>query len=131
VAGFEIDLPANPPPTILVVDDNFDMLELYTRHLVAHKYRVITAPSADQALGLAIRWQPDVIIIDLMMPGQDGWDLLQSLLSQAGTQTIPIVVCSVLKQKELALSLGASGFLEKPVTEHTLVSTVQALAAEK
>ncbi len=67
------------------------------------------------------------IILDLMMPDQDGWDLMQIFLNQASTQAIPIIVCSVLKQKELALSLGATAFMEKPVAEQELLSVLASL----
>jgi CheY-like chemotaxis protein len=61
------------------------------------------------------------------MPGRDGWDLLQTLLNQSDTRHIPIIVYTVLKQKTLALSLGATAFLEKPVSKQALFSALQAL----
>ena len=61
------------------------------------------------------------------MPRQDGWDVLQVLLNQPETRHIPILVCSVLRQKELALSMGATAFLEKPVTEQVLLAALAAL----
>jgi CheY-like chemotaxis protein len=112
---------------VLVVDDNEDVLELFQRYLVPHQYRVVTAKAVQEGLDLAIRLQPDTITLDLMMPEQDGWDLLQALLNRPDTRHIPIIVCSVLKQKELALSLGATAFLKKPVTELQLLSALQAL----
>lgn len=127
ITGFDILLPTDSPRTILAVDDNEDILELLRRYLVPHRYRVVTAQSASVALDLATRLQPDVITVDLMMPEQDGWDLLQTLLNRPETQHIPIVVCSVLKQRELALSLGAAAFLEKPIKEQALLLTLRAL----
>lgn len=127
ITGFEVQLlPAER--TVLVVDDNEDILELFRGYLSPHRYRVVTAQTAQDTLVLARRLKPYAITLDLMMPDQDGWDLLQVLLNQPDTQHIPIIVCSVLKQKELALSLGASAFLEKPVSEETLLSTLEALA---
>lgn len=127
LSGFEMRFPTQSPRTILVVDDNEDMLELFSRFLTPHGYRVVTARSAADALKIARRIQPYIIILDLMIPGQDGWDLLQNLLSHAETQSIPKIVCSVLKQKELALSLGANAFLEKPLSETELLSTLTLL----
>lgn len=127
VTGFEIQLPT-AERTVLVVDDNEDILELFRGYLSPHRYRVVTAQTAQDTLVLARRLKPYAITLDLMMPDQDGWDLLQVLLNQSDTQHIPIIVCSVLKQKELALSLGASAFLEKPISEETLLSTLEALA---
>jgi CheY-like chemotaxis protein len=71
--------------------------------------------------------RPDIIVLDLMMPEQDGWDLLQLLSNQPDTAHIPIMICSVLKQKQLALSLGAAAFLEKPFTEQALLEMLEKL----
>jgi CheY-like chemotaxis protein len=127
IAGFELLLPTAPRPTILVVDDNEDVLTLFHRFLSLHQYSVVTAQTAQEALAQARRLRPYAITLDLMLPGQDGWDVLQHLLNQPETRDTPIIVCSVLKQKDLALSLGATAFLEKPVTEQALLSVLEAL----
>ncbi len=127
VYGFEVHLPSGPQRTVLVVDDNEDVLALFQRYLTPHRYRVATAQTAQKALAEAHRLQPYAITLDLMMPGQDGWALMQTLLSQPGTHDIPVIVCSVLKQRDLALSLGATAFLEKPVTEQALLAALTAL----
>ncbi len=127
VYGLELGLPAAPQRTILVVDDNEDVLQLYERYLSLHQYRTVCARSAAEALELASRLEPQAITVDLMMPTQDGWDLLRELRSRADTRDIPVIVCSVLRQRELALSLGASAFLQKPITEEALVAVLEAL----
>ena len=119
--GFQFVLPVQPQDTVLVVDDNEDTLSLIQRYLNRHNYRVVVTRTAEDALGLARQLQPVAVTIDLMMPDIDGWELLQTLRHQPETQAIPIVVCSILRQQELALSLGATAFLEKPVTEDALV----------
>ena len=127
VVGFDVRLPT-AGRVVLVVDDNEDVLELYQRYLLPHHYDVVVARTGEEALKKARQLQPDAITLDLMMPDQDGWDVLQALLHQPDTQHIPIVVCSVLKQqKELALSLGASAFLKKPVNEQALLSALEAV----
>ena len=126
IVGFEVQLPI-AQRTVLVVDDNEDVLELFQRYLSPHRYRVATAQTAEDALVLARQLQPHVITLDLMMPDQDGWDVLQVLLNQPDTRHIPVIVCSVLRQKELALSLGATTFLEKPVSEQALLAALEAL----
>lgn len=127
IVGFDLQLPI-AERTVLVVDDNEDVLELFRGYLSPHRYRVVTARTAHDALETARLLQPYAITLDLMMPGQDGWDLLQILLNQPDTCHIPVIVCSVLKQKELALSLGATAFLEKPITEQALLSALEALS---
>lgn len=127
VSGLRAELPTAPQRTVLVVDDNEDVLALYKHYLVPHRYRVLLAQTAEEALDLACQQRPDAITLDLMMPDQDGWDLLQTLRNHPATHHIPIVVCSVLKQSELALALGATAFLEKPITEQDLLSALKAL----
>ena len=126
VIGFDVALPV-AERTVLVIDDNEDLLKLFSRYLSPHHYRVVTAENAAKALELARRLQPHAITLDLMMPRQDGWDVLQTLLNQPTTRHIPVLVCSVLQQSELALSLGATAFLEKPVTEPMLLAALRAL----
>lgn len=126
VYGIDLALPcANR--LVLVVDDNEDVLTLFQRHLAPHGYQVATAQSARQALELAERHQPYAITLDLLMPEVDGWDLLQTLLHRPRTRHIPVIVCSVLRQRELALSLGATAFLIKPVSEQALLEALTAL----
>lgn len=127
ITGFTVAMPATALKTILVVDDNNDILELMQRYLSANHYNVVSARSGREALQLVQQIRPYAISLDLMMPEQDGWDLLQILKNQADTRHIPVLVCSVLRQKELALSLGASAFLEKPITEQNLLAVMQLL----
>jgi len=126
IIGFDLSLPI-ARRTVLVVDDNEGVLQLLTRYLGAHGYRVLAASTAVEALAKAEQFRPFAITVDLMMPEHDGWELLQKLTMQPTTCRIPIIVCSVLKQKELALSLGATAYIEKPVTEGALMAALEAL----
>ena len=126
VVGFDVQMPT-VQHTVLAVDDNEDVLQLIRGFLSPHGYRVITAQTAQCALNSAATYQPYAITLDLMMPGQDGWQVLQTLLNQPDTDRIPIIVCSVLKQKALALSLGAVAFVEKPIREQALLSALAVL----
>jgi len=128
ITGFDIVLPSGQQPIVLVVDDNEDVLVLFQRYLGLHHYQVVTAQTCPQALALARQLRPQAITLDLMMPGQDGWETLQTLLNQPETRNIPVIVCSVLRERELALSLGATAFLEKPVSEQDLLAVLQALS---
>jgi CheY-like chemotaxis protein len=131
IVGFCVNLPLlKSQPTILVIDDNDDILELVQRYLRSNHYEAITAKNAQQALDKVEGKPPSAIILDLMMPDRDGWDLLQFFLHQPATQATPVIVCSVLRQKELALSLGAAAFLVKPISEQQLISTLEAVIGE-
>ncbi len=128
LAGFALQLPVRTQRTVLVVDDNEDVLELFRRYLTLHQYGTALARSASEALAMAEQLQPYAITLDVMMPERDGWDVLQALRNRASTQHIPVIVCSVLRARDLALYLGASAFLPKPVSEEALVRTLEALA---
>lgn len=101
--------------TVLVVEDNPDTVELYRRYLDSTPFQIVAVSDGSQALTRAEATRPAVILLDVMMPSRDGWEILQMLKSRAETESIPVVVCSVLKERELALALGAVELLIKPV----------------
>lgn len=123
--GYRLRLPLFAGHTVLVVDDNQDQLDLLTRRLEAHRYRVLTTPSSAEGLRLAQEQLPDLIILDIMLSGQDGWEVLQTLVNRPQTAHIPVIISSVLRVQQLALALGAAAFLEKPVSEEALLATIQ------
>ena len=121
-----LGLPGAVQRTVLLADDNADIRRLIASYLRSG-YTVIEALTGTEAIRLAHEVHPFVILLDLMMPDRDGWDVLQALKNDTQTQSIPIVICSVLGMKELALSMGASSFLTKPVSEKELQSTLDCL----
>jgi CheY-like chemotaxis protein len=123
----QIVLPVHTRNPVLVIDDNHDMLELYDRFLSANHFQVFRAMDAENALKLAYQIKPSVIILDLMMPETDGWEILRSLRTHPEIASIPVIICSVLKQRDLALALGAAAFLEKPITESALLAAITSL----
>ncbi|MEN6479102.1 MAG: response regulator [Anaerolineales bacterium] len=127
VTGFEVRLPCAPLRTLLAIDDNQDWLDYLAHILEPAGYTVIPARTASEGIELAASLKPLAITLDLMMPEQDGWDLLRVLLERDDTRMIPVIVCSVLQQRELALSLGATAFLRKPVDEVALLALLDEL----
>jgi CheY-like chemotaxis protein len=119
-----LNLPCGPAPIVLVVDDNADVIHMF-RHYLEGVYEVREATNGQQALDLARQIRPRAITLDVMMPSQDGWEVLQTLKLDPATNAIPIIVCSVLCERELALSLGAADFLAKPITGQVLVSALR------
>lgn len=112
------------PRVVLAVDDNADMLQLYERYLAPHGIVVHTASNAEQAFAQVQRHRPAAIFLDIMMPDQDGWDVLQQILHRPPGKPAPVIICSVLQQRDLALSLGAAGFVQKPFTPQTLLEAL-------
>lgn len=124
-----LSLPSRRPITVLVVDDNPDTLSLFRRYLGAGGYRVLDLTDGEQALRLAREIALDIIILDLMMPEQDGWEILQLLRTDPSTHRIPVVVCSVLPEHDLALALGAAAFLPKPLSRQQLLEVLKRYVA--
>jgi CheY-like chemotaxis protein len=113
---------------LLLVDDNPDLALLFRHYLADTGFRVVHARSAGHAERLAIELTPDLIVLDLLLPDQDGWELLSALRARESTRSVPVAVCSVLPDQALARSLGVNDFLAKPITREHLRELVGRLA---
>ena len=126
--ALKLVVPSASRATVLVVDDNPDLIHVYRRYCQGTRFR-ITTPEEGQSVLAAIRAQrPDVILLDLMLPDIDGWELLALVRQQPEMRTIPLIVCSVVRQEELALALGASGYLTKPVLPDQFILALEKVA---
>lgn len=125
VLGF--NLPLSHPATILIIEDDADTMDLYRRYFQTSNYAIRTAPHAEELDAVLTEEPPDLILLDVLMPKRDGWAILQHLKGRPDTASIPVVVCSVLPEPELALALGAVAVLCKPVTEQQLLATVKTI----
>jgi len=124
--GFSARLivPALGQLPVLAIDDNAGTLRLLQRYTAGTRYRLVGTPDPGQALALAQELSPHVIVLDVMMPHVDGWEVLGRLRQHPLTAHIPIVVCTILAEEELALSLGASAFVRKPVTRQAFLAAL-------
>lgn len=118
-------LPTAGVLSVLVIDDNPSIIALLQRYLAGHGISVIGEADGRRALGLASELQPRAIILDVMMPHQDGWEILKSIKSISSIKEIPVIVCSVLNEPELALSMGATDYLTKPVGQAELLDVLR------
>ncbi len=123
-------LPVARPKAILIIDDSADALALYQRYLQAEEYRLRVARSGDEVRTILAETTPDLVLLDVLMPQQDGWDILQRLKTMPETTHIPVVICSVLSQPHLALVLGATRVLQKPIEQQALIQTVRDVLAQ-
>jgi len=114
---------------VLVIDDNADFIQLIERYLTGTTYRVAGERNPALALAAAEKHTPAVILLDVMMPHIDGWEVLGRLRTHPATASIPIMVCTILPQEELALSLGASAYLRKPISQERLLTVLEQLTA--
>lgn len=117
-------LPVREQLPVLVIDDNTDTLELLRRYVADSRYLLITTPDAEEAISLAEKYSPRIIVLDVMMPHIDGWKVLGRLRQHPVTEHIPVIVCTILAQEELALSLGASGFIRKPLSRQAFLAAL-------
>ncbi|HEX5416610.1 MAG TPA: response regulator, partial [Chloroflexota bacterium] len=119
-----LTFPADDRPTLLVVDNHRDFHSLVERLLVGLDWDLVGATDVDQAYQLVHARRPAAIILDVMIPGHDGWDLLARLRESPSAHGVPVVICSVLDEPEMALALGAAAYLHKPIDRDRLVETL-------
>jgi len=112
---------------VLVVDDDDSSLELSKRILSRHGYSVITANNGVSGIELAEEQHPDIIVLDVIMPEMDGWQVLEKLRQLPSTTDIPIIMQSMLSERELGLAMGADDYLTKPVDNSELPNAVKKL----
>jgi len=125
-AGFmvSLSLPAPVQVPVLVIDDNADWLELLQRYASGSHYQIVGAREPATARALAEKVQPSLIILDVMMQNVDGWQVLGELHQDPSVSHIPVVICTILPVEGMALSLGASAFLQKPVSQQQFLSVL-------
>jgi CheY-like chemotaxis protein/AraC-like DNA-binding protein len=124
-------LPVLEQLPVLIIDDNPDTLQLLQRYAAGTRYRLIGTQDPEQAMSMAKELSPQIIVLDVMMPQIDGWEVLGRLQQHPLTSDVPIVVCTILAQEELALSLGASAFVRKPVTRQAFLAALARQVARK
>jgi two-component system phosphate regulon response regulator PhoB len=118
------------PARVLVVDDEPDITALVAYHLAKAGYRVSTAASGTEALRAAREERPDLVILDLMLPGRSGFDVLAELRAQAETKEMGVILLTARKDEPdriKGLSLGADDYLAKPFSPQELVLRVAAV----
>jgi signal transduction histidine kinase/DNA-binding response OmpR family regulator len=131
LAGPEL-VAANPLATagdqralVMVVDDDPPSRELLAGIVRREGYRIIEASDGEAALALARTHRPDIITLDVLMPRLDGWAVLAALKSDAGLREIPVIIVTVLADRGIALSLGATEFVTKPVDRARLAAVIR------
>jgi CheY-like chemotaxis protein len=107
---------------VLLIDDNPDAILLFQRYASNTRYIVTGVRDPDRAVRLTEDHPPKIILLDLMMPGMDGWEVLSQIRQNPLISTIPVVVVSILPQESLALSMGANAFLQKPISQNDFLN---------
>lgn len=123
--SIHLSLPLAGRATLLVIDDNTDIVTLIQRYLSVYAISVTGVADPDQAVQQIPTLQPGAILLDVMMPRRDGWEVLQTIKTMPEANTIPVIICSVLNEPQLAFSMGASGYLTKPFSQEQLLVALQ------
>ena len=121
-------------PQILIVDDNPANLDIFEMRLAAHGYEIYTASDGEQGLALAREKQPDLILLDVMMPKMDGIEVCQRLKGDASLPFMPIILVTAKSDPEdvvAGLEAGADEYLTKPVDQTALVARVKSMLRVK
>ena len=114
---------------ILAVDDTPQNLRLLEALLSRDGYEVVTAASGDEALRAIAERPPDLVLLDILMPGMDGYELTRRLRASPDTSFLPVVLmtASMEQDRVRALESGADDFIPKPVSQHELAVRVRSL----
>ena len=121
---------AGSAATIMVVDDNEPSRDALSRRLKRRGYRILMAGDGQQAVATARTELPDLILMDLGLPGIDGWEATRQLKDGSSTQHIPVIVLSahaMTNDRDLALAAGANDFDTKPVRFEQLLGKIDTL----
>tara|TARA_Y100000758_G_scaffold181121_1_gene128863 strand:- start:632 stop:1618 length:987 start_codon:yes stop_codon:yes gene_type:complete len=116
---------------VLVIDDDATVHDLMKRSLSREGFHVLSALDGEEGLRLAKAHHPQVITLDVMMPGVDGWAVLSSLKSDPELADIPVIMVTIIDEKNLGYSLGASEYLTKPIDRDRLLAVLDNYRVEE
>ncbi len=111
--------------TVLVIDDEQPVRDMLTRVLTKEGFQVVTCGSGEEGLRLAREIRPRVITLDVMMPGMDGWALLSILKADPDLADIPVIMITIVDDKNLGYAMGVSDYLTKPLDRERLLDVLR------
>ena len=112
---------------ILAIDDDLKVINLYDRFLKEQGFWIYPLTDASKAVEKVSEIQPFAVLLDILMPSQDGWSALHELKNNPATRQIPVIICSILEEGEKGFSLGVADYLAKPIREEDLLGTLARL----
>jgi CheY-like chemotaxis protein len=117
-----LSTPPENSGSILVIDDDPIARDLIRRHLTREGFRVHTAANGQEGLRLATELKPDVITLDILMPSVDGWTVLSELKANPEVADIPVIIVTMVENKNMGFALGAADYLLKPIDRQRLIT---------
>jgi CheY-like chemotaxis protein len=125
---------AGIPATLLLCDDEASLRMLVRATLESDEYTIVEASDGEESLDLARTLRPDIVVLDMMMPGRSGLDVLRELRSDSELASVPVVILSARARpadRESALEAGADRYLAKPFSPLELISIVEELLTQE
>ncbi|HEX6161138.1 MAG TPA: response regulator, partial [Thermoanaerobaculia bacterium] len=119
--------PTTQPDRVLVIEDDANAYELIAAALGAAGYTAVRARHGEEALRLARESRPLAVTLDLVLPGVDGWEVLKRLKSDAATRDLPVVIISMVDNRDLGMALGADDYFVKPVDRDRLIERLRCM----
>jgi CheY-like chemotaxis protein len=116
---------SDPRPRVLVVEDEESSFAAIAAALGTTEFVATWAHSGEEGLALARSIHPAAILLDIVLPGVGGWDVLRALKNDVATRDIPVAIVSMVDNRELGLALGVDGYLTKPVDQGSIVETLR------
>ena len=126
----KIEITGSEKNIILCIDDDPKIVTLYERYLQPEGYEVVPVNNPANACEAAKRVKPYAITLDIMMPGVDGWQVLEQLKSDPETSSIPVIICSIVAEEEKGFKLGAADYLVKPIMQDDMLIALNRLNTE-
>lgn len=117
-------------PLILIIDDDINIHEIVKRKLSSENFRIISAMNGFDGIRKADIYRPDLILVDILMPGKDGWNTILEINATDGLESIPVVVISTLDEKLTSSSFGAKAFVQKPIDKDILLKEIRTIFDE-
>jgi signal transduction histidine kinase/CheY-like chemotaxis protein len=114
-----------PKGRVLVIDDDESVHGVLTNMLTREGYSTRVARDGKEGLRIAREYHPDIIILDILMPGMDGWSVLSQLKTTPGLTEVPIILLTMLENKDMGFALGAADYLTKPIDAQKLISVIE------
>lgn len=116
---------------VVCIDDDFNAQRLYKQYLEEHGFKVISFDGREEILSKITEIMPEVILLDIMLPYRDGWEILADLKDSPSTRKIPVIMISLLSEKNLAYQMRADEYLIKPVTQEELIETINRITINR
>jgi signal transduction histidine kinase/CheY-like chemotaxis protein len=115
---------------ILAIDDDPQVIGLYERYLQPQNYQVVSLTDPGRAVERVKQLKPYAVTLDIMMPGVDGWQVLDRLKNDPETRNTPVIICSIIEDHDRGYTLGAADYLTKPILEDDLVNALDRLNSD-